>query len=76
MAFKLFCTTLGFWLQSESRAASGKEGKGGAGGMSKQTKVEVTAISQGVLVSLEAEEKKDSPMGVQRKHSSGLSLSV
>lgn len=59
-----------------ARAFIGKDRDGGAGGMSKQTKVEVTAISQGVLVSLEAEEKKDSPMGVQRKHSSGLSLSV
>lgn len=59
-----------------ARAFIGKDRDGGAGGISKETKVEVTAISQGVLVSLEAEEKKDSPMGVQRKHSSGLSLSV
>lgn len=41
-----------------ARAFIGKDRDGGAGGMSKQTKVEVTAISQGVLVSLEAEEKK------------------
>jgi hypothetical protein len=44
--------------------------------MSNDAKVGMMAISQKVLGHQKLKDKKDSPLGVQRKHRSGLSLCV